>query len=133
MRMPIAPTSNHGSPSNRDVTLAPDVHYACQRCTACCKWPGDVRIDDRDIPAIARFLSLVEQDFLERFTCVRSNRQGLPLLGKDDHECIMLDGNACRIHPVKPEQCSGFPNKWNFPGCRQVCAAIPVPADMGRI
>jgi hypothetical protein len=28
---------------------------------------------------------------------------------------------------VKPEQCSGFPNKWNFPGWRQVCEAIPVP------
>ena len=38
----------------------------------------------------------------------------------------MLDGNACRIHPVKPAQCAGFPNKWNFPGWRQVCEAVPV-------
>jgi hypothetical protein len=28
---------------------------------------------------------------------------------------------------VKPEQCAGFPNKWNFTGWRQVCEAIPVP------
>lgn len=38
---------------------------------------------------------------------------------------------ACRIHPVKPEQCSGFPNTWNFPGWRQVCEAIPVPVESG--
>jgi uncharacterized protein len=47
----------------------------------------------------------------------------------------MLDGSACRIHPVKPGQCAGFPNKWNFPGWRDVCEAVPVPVewDHGRM
>ena len=30
--------------------------------------------------------------------------------------------------PVKPLQCGGFPNEWNFPGWREVCEAIEIPA-----
>lgn len=117
---------NHGSPRNAGVRLEPGIHYVCQRCTACCKWPGDVRIEGHEIAPIAEFLGLTEQNFLDRFTRLRTNRQGLSLIEKENQECIMLEGNSCRIHPVKPGQCAGFPNKWNFPGWRQVCEATPV-------
>jgi Fe-S-cluster containining protein len=119
------PSIEHGSPGNRQTVLEPDVHYVCQRCTACCKWPGDVRIEDDEVLRIANFLGLSERRFLDQFTRLRTNRQGLSLIEKTNHECIMLDGNSCRVHEVKPDQCSGFPNKWNFPGWRQVCEAIP--------
>ena len=122
-------SKDFGSPGNRDVMLYPSLFYVCQRCTACCKWPGDVRIEDAEIAPIATFLELSEEQFIQRYTRLRSNRRGLSLIEKDNHECIMLDGNACRIHPVKPEQCAGFPNKWNFPGWRDVCEAIPVPVS----
>src|SRR5690606_25056334 len=111
----------------RDVQLDPSVFYVCQRCTACCKWPGDVRLEDEEIAPIAAFLGLSEDEFIARHTRLRTNRRGLSLIEKDNHECGMLDGNACRINLVKPAQCAGFPNKWNFPGWRQVCEAIPVP------
>jgi Fe-S-cluster containining protein len=121
--------SSFGSPGYGEVDLDPNVHFACQRCTACCRWPGDVRLEDDEIPRIAAFLDLAETDFIERFTRLRTNRNGLSLIERENHECIMLDGNDCRIHEVKPEQCRGFPNKWNFPGWRQVCMAVPVPLD----
>jgi Fe-S-cluster containining protein len=119
--------SPHGSPGNQHVRLEPDVFYVCQRCTACCRWPGDVRLEDDEIPRIAAFLGLTESEFIERYTRLRTNRQGLSLIEREGHECIMLDGDACRIHPVKPAQCEGFPNRWNFPGWRDVCHAVPVP------
>ncbi len=118
-----------GSPGNDGTVLEPEVNYVCQRCTACCKWPGDVRIEDKDIAAISNFLDLPEEEFLSRFTRLRSNRTGISLLEKANHECVMLEDGGCRIHPVKPSQCAGFPNKWNFPGWRQVCEAIPVPVE----
>ena len=124
--MTSGPTKNFGSPVNRDATLDPGVHYVCQRCTACCKWPGDVRIEEAEITPIARFLGMSEEDFIRQYTRLRSNRQGLSLVERENHECIMLEGDSCRIHPVKPAQCVGFPNLWNFPGWRQVCQAIPV-------
>ena len=117
---------DHGSPGNATVQLDPDVYYVCQRCTACCKWPGDVRLEDHDVPRIAGFLGLAEIEFVEAYTRLRGNRQGLSLMEKANHECIMLDGAACRIHPVKPDQCAGFPNRWNSPGWREICKAIAV-------
>lgn len=123
---------SHGSPGNRDVSLDPDTYYVCQRCTACCKWPGDVRIEDDEIAPIAAHLQLSETEFLDRYTRLRSNRQGLSLLEKDNHECIMLEGNSCLIHAVKPSQCAGFPNKWNFPGWQQVCEAKAMPMSEAK-
>lgn len=119
-----------GSPGNRSVVLDPDVTYVCQRCTACCKWPGDVRIEEDEIAPIAAHLGLSEDEFIERYTRLRTNRQGLSILEKENHECIMLEDNRCVIHPVKPEQCRGFPNKWNFPGWQQVCEAKAVPKEL---
>ncbi len=118
---------SHGSPGNDHTVLEPGVNYVCQRCTACCKWPGDVRVSDREITVIADFLGMPEDVFISSYTRLRTNRMGLSLTEKANHECIMLEDGGCRIHPVKPSQCAGFPNKWNFPGWRDVCEAIPVP------
>jgi uncharacterized protein len=103
----------------------------CQRCTACCQWPGDVRVGDSEITAIARHLALSEVEFVERFTRLRLDRQGLSLIDKPGGECIFFDGRRCTIQPVKPQQCRDFPNLWNFPGFEKSCRskAIPVDAD----
>lgn len=121
---------SYGSPSNRNVVLDPEVEYVCQRCTACCKWPGDVRLEEEEITPIAAYLGMTDDAFIDRYTRLRTNRQGLSLIEKENHECIMLEENSCRIHAVKPEQCAGFPNKWNFPGWRQVCEAKAVPRKL---
>lgn len=118
--------SSHGSVANRVASLEKGVRYVCQRCAACCKWPGDVRLEEDEVAAIAKFLKLGEEEFIARFTRLRSDRMGLSLIEKENHECVMLDGNSCTIQAVKPIQCRGFPNHWNFPGWREVCEAIPV-------
>ena len=102
------------------------VHYTCQRCTNCCRWPGFVKVGDAEIAAIALHLGVSEAAFIQRYTRLRPARDGLALTDKgDSHECIFLDGRDCAIQPVKPVQCAGFPNTWNFPGWREVCEAVP--------
>jgi Fe-S-cluster containining protein len=88
-------------------------------------------VDPGEVAAIASFLDMTEAGFISRYTRLRANRQGLSLLEQEDDSCIFLDGNNCRINEVKPQQCRDFPNKWNFPGWRQVCHAIPVPLPSG--
>ncbi|NNM30221.1 MAG: YkgJ family cysteine cluster protein [Akkermansiaceae bacterium] len=112
-----------------NVVPGAPVRYECQRCLACCKWPGDVRIEGEEVAPIADHLGLPEDEFIQRFTRLRANRSGLSLLEKENHECVMLDGADCRIHEVKPAQCRGFPNEWNFPGWRKVCRAVPVRGE----
>lgn len=73
-----------------------------------------------------------EHDFVQRYTRLRPARDGLALIDKGvapdggyNHECIFLEGSNCTIQEVKPTQCAGFPNTWNFPGWREVCEAVP--------
>jgi Fe-S-cluster containining protein len=101
------------------------VHYQCQRCAACCRWPGQVKISAHEITQIAAYLRLAEHDFIQRHTRLRAERNGLALKDKPNGECSFLEGNSCAIQSVKPQQCRDFPNEWNFPGWRQVCEALP--------
>jgi len=101
------------------------IHYHCQRCTACCRWPGFVKVTESEIGAIARHVGLDERDFIQRYTRLRPNRDGLALIDKPNGECHFLVGDDCSLQPVKPQQCRDFPNAWNFPGWREVCEAVP--------
>ena len=103
------------------------VYFQCQRCGNCCRWSGEVPIGDEELETISAFLGLSPFDFIAQFATLRRNRAGLALIEKSDGACIFLkDGNHCVIQEVKPKQCRGFPNTWNFPGWREVCEAIPV-------
>ena len=99
------------------------IFYECDRCTACCRWPGQVRLTEEEIASIARFRGLSEHEFIQKYTRLTQDRRGLALQDKATGECIFLEGNDCAINPVKPAQCRGFPNLWNFPGFKEVCRA----------
>jgi len=101
------------------------IFYECQRCTACCRWPGQVRLTETEITRLAAFKGLSEADFIQRFTRLRWDRGGLALQEKPDGGCIFLDGDDCSVQAVKPQQCRDFPNLWNFPGFEKTCKAFP--------
>lgn len=97
----------------------------CQRCAACCRWPGWVRVSAEEIARIAAFLGLSEREFIARHTRLHPDRRGLALLEQANGECEFLDGRDCRIQSVKPQQCRDFPNVWNHPGGEPRCCAQP--------
>lgn len=101
------------------------VFHECQRCTACCRWPGQVRLEAAEIARLAAYLQLPETDLSQQFNRLTSDRRGLALRDQPNGECVFLDGEDCRVQPVKPQQCRDFPNLWNFPGFEQPCRAIP--------
>lgn len=88
------------------------IHLECHRCAACCRWPGEVCLDEPELAKLATFLGLSEREFIERHTRLRRDRQGLALQERPDGSCIFLEGNACAVQAVKPEQCKEFPNRW---------------------
>lgn len=101
------------------------IFYECQRCTACCRWPGEVRLDETEITRLAEFTGLSEHDFIQRYARLTADRRGLALEDNPNGECVFLKGNDCSVQPVKPRQCKRFPNLWNFPGFEEICRAIP--------
>jgi Fe-S-cluster containining protein len=101
------------------------IFHDCQRCTACCRWPGQVRVSPMEIARIAAFLQLDETNFIEQHTRLQHDRRGLALQEQPDGACVFLKDNLCAIQPVKPQQCRDFPNLWHYPGAEQYCRAIP--------
>lgn len=101
------------------------IFLECQRCTACCRWPGQVLLSDEEITRLAAFKGLSEHDFIQQFAKLRPDRRGLALKEQLDGACIFLEGENCAVQPVKPQKCREFPNLWNFPGFEKVCHAIP--------
>ena len=101
------------------------IFYECQRCTACCRWPGQVRLTNEEITRLAAFKGLSEADFIQQFTRLRWDRGGLALQEKPGGGCVFLDGDDCSVQAAKPQQCRDFPNLWNFPGFQQTCKAFP--------
>ena len=101
------------------------IFHECQRCTACCRWPGQVRLQDGEIERLAGFLNLSEHDFIQIHTRISTDRAGLALQERPNGECVFLEGTDCSVQPVKPRQCRDFPNLWNFPGFEKTCRAVP--------
>jgi len=114
----LKPNANLG---RFDIIMCADIIHTCQRCGACCRWEGDVCVTDEDITAIATFLGMREEDFIDQYCRLQRNRRGLSIIDAEDGACIMLTENGCRIQPVKPQQCKDFPYKWNFPGWENRC------------
>ena len=101
---------------------------ACVRCGACCRQPGDVRLQDDEIVTIAQYLRLTIQDFTSIYTRLCANRSGLILAESTDGACIFLHDTLCRIQDVKPRQCRDYPATWHIPGEEQFCHARRSPA-----
>ena len=101
------------------------IFLECERCTACCRWPGQVLLSEAEITRLAAFKGVSEHDFIQQFTRLRPDKRGLALKDQPDGACIFLEGENCAVQPVKPQKCREFPNLWNFPGFEKVCHAIP--------
>ena len=100
--------------------------FVCRRCGNCCRIPGEVVLTADEAEKIAAFLDIEDQDFMDKYVRLSSDRRQLVLIGQEDAPCIFLttegDRSSCRINPVKPAQCRNFPEHWNYPGWESVCA-----------
>jgi len=85
----------------------------CKKCGTCCRWNGYVYITKDDIKNISLYLNLNETDFIDKYTVLTSNRQGLSLTEKDGN-CVFLNKNSCEIYSVRPKQCVDFPKSWKL-------------------
>ena len=100
------------------------VRYECVRCGNCCRWEGIVRLTAAEVEAIAAYLGMDPDDFVRTYTHLAPDRRGLKLIDTAAGHCIMLTADGlCRINPVKPVQCSGFPNTWRVPDLETHCSA----------
>lgn len=102
--------------------LADPATFRCRCCGACCRVPGYVALAPGETETIAAFLGLDVYAFTATYTRLTWNRRDLSLTEREDGACIfLLPDNTCRIQPVKPAQCRGFPFLWRTPALLKAC------------
>lgn len=123
----------HSSETNagRDAGAYELKEFVCARCGNCCRGEGIVRVTTAEAQAIAQYLGLTCEEFYERYTRDPEDphdaEQGTRwLIDKPGplRECIFLENNLCRIHPVKPERCRTFPLAWRTPDIMDYCVGM---------
>jgi len=94
------------------------MRFKCLSCGTCCRWGGYAFLYPDDVRRISEHLKMSLQDFINKYcrlVFVEYNDEGettkIPylMLSRGQDGCIMLEGNLCSIHAVKPFQCSASP------------------------
>jgi len=84
-----------------------EIEFKCIECGNCCKMPGYVFLNEKDIEEIANFFGLSKKEFENKYIKIYAGRKRT----KDDYgePCIFLKNNKCTIYKVRPKQCRTFP------------------------
>lgn len=97
--------------------------FNCQQCGECCRGEGVVNVKEEEIPRMAAYLGISEEEFKEKWTRTSLFR-GYWLKEKPNKDCIFLEDKKCQIQPVKPEQCKTFPFSWDNLDSIKTCPAL---------
>jgi len=93
-------------------------NFVCRKCGVCCRWTGHVLLTEEDITRMAAAAGLSEDEFIERYTVLASNRRQLSLAEHSDGRCVFLVENGCEFYDARPDQCRSFPHAWRVDsGC----------------
>ena len=100
---------SHSFPDRRFRRMAEDIEAQidCQVCANCCR-VATVKLSERDIEKLARFLGLPARQFVREYT-VTSEEEGL-ILKRSGQGCVFLDGTECTAYEARPQTCEGFPH-----------------------
>ncbi|MCF7945761.1 MAG: YkgJ family cysteine cluster protein [Spirochaetia bacterium] len=88
------------------------LQFECQRCSYCCRnEPGYVFLSSSDMQAIADFLGISEETFLNTYCkTISYNHFGfISLKEKTNNDCIFWREEGCAIYKVRPIQCRTYP------------------------
>jgi uncharacterized protein len=78
----------------------------CRQCANCCRL-ATVKLQERDIEKLAKFLRIKRERFLQDYT-IKSD-EGV-ILKRGETGCIFLSGNDCSIYESRPHTCENFPH-----------------------
>lgn len=85
------------------------LRFECLACGACCRNHGEytyVYVMPRDVAAMSAHLRMSAAELEARYL---AEEEGWTFLRTDEEACPFLDGNRCRVYPVRPKQCVTWP------------------------
>ena len=82
--------------------------FQCQQCGDCCSGRGGIFVKPREVEEMAALLGLAAAEFCRLY--VEASAMGPRLTIADNGFCVFfMEGNLCRVHPVKPFICCQWP------------------------
>ncbi len=82
--------------------------FDCKQCGDCCSGRGGIHVRPHEVEAMAALLSMTVDDFTAAY--VERSVTGPRLTVAENGFCVfLLEGNFCRVHPVKPFICRQWP------------------------
>ncbi|HYZ84243.1 MAG TPA: YkgJ family cysteine cluster protein [Bryobacteraceae bacterium] len=79
----------------------------CTVCANCCR-EATVRLNERDIPKLAKFLGVKPGVFIRDYT-EETEDEGL-ILKRSEEGCIFLEETTCTVYEARPHNCEYFPH-----------------------
>ena len=79
----------------------------CTVCANCCR-VATVKLQERDIDKLAKFLRIKAQQFIRDYT-MESEEEGRNLK-RTEAGCVFLSGTECTVYEARPAACQAFPN-----------------------
>jgi len=80
----------------------------CRECAECCR-VTEVEITERDVAALAKFLRISQERFLNEYAQEGSDGEVI-LKRTKESGCVFLSGNECMVYEARPANCERFPH-----------------------
>ena len=101
-------THDHSDRILRRIAEGIEEQIDCTTCANCCR-VATVKISERDVERLARYLRIAPAAFLAGYT-TGSEEEGRILSRSAEAGCVFLDGNDCTVYDARPDICRRFPH-----------------------
>jgi uncharacterized protein len=84
----------------------------CRQCAECCR-VTEVKLAERDVAKLSRFLGISEREFVHEHTTLDDNGAAILRRVKSPdgrQACEFLQGNDCTVYEARPGNCDRFPH-----------------------
>jgi Fe-S-cluster containining protein len=99
---------DHSDRILRRIAEGVESEIDCTACANCCK-VATVKLSERDVERLARFLRIPAERFLSDYTDPNAE-EGLILRRTAESGCVFLNGRECTVYEARPDICQRFPH-----------------------
>jgi Fe-S-cluster containining protein len=86
--------------------------FECIQCGKCCRWAGEVLVEDEDADRISKHQGMDIDKFHNEY-CVKKGNKYYLRNQKSSPDCVYLKDNSCTIYELKPKQCTDYPKTYD--------------------
>jgi len=101
-------THDHTDRILRRIAEGIEEQIDCTQCANCCR-VATVKLSERDVERLTRYLRLTPAAFREQYT-TESDEEGTILRRTEEAGCVFLDGTTCTVYDARPDICQRFPH-----------------------